>query len=157
MDAKTSSALIELGSPSLGEPEKRALCAVIDDGWLTMGERVRQFERRMVGCDQDARAEAHALCGGRGPAQGHQRVVEERRRIVLLGRMDEMIADPHIGETQLFRVLRGAGDRVRAGGFAVLREMDADAHADTLRVERGHHRGHHLERGARHRPVRHLE
>jgi dTDP-4-amino-4,6-dideoxygalactose transaminase len=37
--------LIELGAPSLGEPEKRALCAVIDDGWLTMGERVRRFEQ----------------------------------------------------------------------------------------------------------------
>ena len=36
--------LIELGAPSLGEPEKEALCAVIDDGWLTMGERVRRFE-----------------------------------------------------------------------------------------------------------------
>jgi dTDP-4-amino-4,6-dideoxygalactose transaminase len=48
MDTKTSSALIELGSPSLGEPEKRALCAVIDDGWLTMGERVRQFEERFA-------------------------------------------------------------------------------------------------------------
>jgi dTDP-4-amino-4,6-dideoxygalactose transaminase len=48
MDTKTSSALIELGAPSLGEPEKRALCAVIDDGWLTMGERVRQFEERFA-------------------------------------------------------------------------------------------------------------
>jgi dTDP-4-amino-4,6-dideoxygalactose transaminase len=37
-------ALIELGAPTLGEVEKRALCAVIDDGWLTMGERVRRFE-----------------------------------------------------------------------------------------------------------------
>ena len=37
-------ALIELGAPSLGDAEKRALCAVIDDGWLTMGERVRRFE-----------------------------------------------------------------------------------------------------------------
>jgi dTDP-4-amino-4,6-dideoxygalactose transaminase len=36
--------LIELGAPILGEPEKWALCAVIDDGWLSMGPRVRQFE-----------------------------------------------------------------------------------------------------------------
>jgi dTDP-4-amino-4,6-dideoxygalactose transaminase len=37
--------LIELGAPVLGEPEKRALAEVIDDQWLTMGERVRRFER----------------------------------------------------------------------------------------------------------------
>lgn len=39
-----NNSLIELGTPSLGEPEKQALCAVIDDGWLTMGDRVRRFE-----------------------------------------------------------------------------------------------------------------
>jgi dTDP-4-amino-4,6-dideoxygalactose transaminase len=37
--------LIELGSPVLGEAEKRALAEVIDDGWLTMGGRVQRFER----------------------------------------------------------------------------------------------------------------
>jgi dTDP-4-amino-4,6-dideoxygalactose transaminase len=37
--------MIELGAPALGEPEKRALAEVIDDQWLTMGERVRRFER----------------------------------------------------------------------------------------------------------------
>ncbi|GEL16898.1 DegT/DnrJ/EryC1/StrS family aminotransferase [Pseudonocardia asaccharolytica] len=37
--------LIELGAPVLGEEEKRALAEVIDDGWLTMGERVRRFEQ----------------------------------------------------------------------------------------------------------------
>jgi dTDP-4-amino-4,6-dideoxygalactose transaminase len=37
--------LIELGAPCLGDPEKRALCEVIDEGWVTMGERVRRFER----------------------------------------------------------------------------------------------------------------
>ena len=36
--------LIELAAPCLGEPEKQALCAVIDDGWITMGPRVRRFE-----------------------------------------------------------------------------------------------------------------
>lgn len=48
MDTKTNEPVIELGSPCLGEPEKRALCAVIDDGWLTMGERVRLFENRFA-------------------------------------------------------------------------------------------------------------
>ncbi len=37
--------MIELGAPTLGEPEKRALAAVIDDQWLTMGDRVRRFEQ----------------------------------------------------------------------------------------------------------------
>jgi dTDP-4-amino-4,6-dideoxygalactose transaminase len=36
---------IELGSPVLGEAEKQALHEVIDDGWLTMGDRVRRFEQ----------------------------------------------------------------------------------------------------------------
>jgi dTDP-4-amino-4,6-dideoxygalactose transaminase len=40
--------LIELGAPTLGEPEKQALADVIDDGWLTMGERVRRFEREFA-------------------------------------------------------------------------------------------------------------
>jgi dTDP-4-amino-4,6-dideoxygalactose transaminase len=39
-----SNELIELGAPCLGDPEKRALCEVIDEGWVTMGERVRRFE-----------------------------------------------------------------------------------------------------------------
>jgi dTDP-4-amino-4,6-dideoxygalactose transaminase len=37
--------VIELGAPMLGEPEKRALTEVIDGQWLTMGDRVRRFER----------------------------------------------------------------------------------------------------------------
>ena len=40
--------LIELGAPVLGEPEKQALNEVIDSGWLTMGERVRRFEREFA-------------------------------------------------------------------------------------------------------------
>ena len=37
--------MIELGAPLLGEAEKRALAEVIDDRWLTMGDRVRRFEQ----------------------------------------------------------------------------------------------------------------
>jgi dTDP-4-amino-4,6-dideoxygalactose transaminase len=37
--------MIELGAPMLGDAEKQALLAVLDDRWLTMGERVREFER----------------------------------------------------------------------------------------------------------------
>ncbi|MEX1294889.1 MAG: DegT/DnrJ/EryC1/StrS family aminotransferase [Candidatus Limnocylindrales bacterium] len=36
--------LIELGPPSLGADEKDAIAAVLDSGWLTMGEHVRSFE-----------------------------------------------------------------------------------------------------------------
>lgn len=45
METNSPSPLIQLGAPILGEPEKRALRAVIDDGWLTMGDRVRRFEQ----------------------------------------------------------------------------------------------------------------
>jgi dTDP-4-amino-4,6-dideoxygalactose transaminase len=34
-----------VSSAIIGEAEKQALCAVIDSGWLTMGERVLSFER----------------------------------------------------------------------------------------------------------------
>ena len=37
--------MISLADPVLGDEEKEALCAVIDSGWLTMGERVAEFER----------------------------------------------------------------------------------------------------------------
>jgi dTDP-4-amino-4,6-dideoxygalactose transaminase len=37
--------VISLSDPILGEEEKRALCEVIDSGWLTMGERVATFEK----------------------------------------------------------------------------------------------------------------
>src|SRR3954451_5663424 len=36
--------MIELGAPVLGDAEKQALIAVLDDRWLTMGARVRAFE-----------------------------------------------------------------------------------------------------------------
>ena len=36
---------ISLLRPQLGKQEKRALCEVIDSGWLTMGETVAAFER----------------------------------------------------------------------------------------------------------------
>jgi dTDP-4-amino-4,6-dideoxygalactose transaminase len=37
--------VISLADPVLGNEEKEVLCAVIDSGWLTMGERVAKFER----------------------------------------------------------------------------------------------------------------
>ncbi len=37
--------MISLADPVLGEEGKQALCEVIDSGWLTMGDRVKAFER----------------------------------------------------------------------------------------------------------------
>jgi dTDP-4-amino-4,6-dideoxygalactose transaminase len=42
---KGSTKSISLSESILGEAEKEALCAVIDSNWLTMGDRVTQFER----------------------------------------------------------------------------------------------------------------
>ena len=36
---------ISLADPVLGEEEKKALAEVIDSGWLTMGDRVAEFEK----------------------------------------------------------------------------------------------------------------
>jgi dTDP-4-amino-4,6-dideoxygalactose transaminase len=36
--------MLLVSAPVLGEEEKEALAAVIDDGWVTMGDRVREFE-----------------------------------------------------------------------------------------------------------------
>lgn len=37
--------MISLADPVLGEEEKSALCSIVDSGWLTMGEKVAEFER----------------------------------------------------------------------------------------------------------------
>ena len=36
--------MLLVSSAIVGEPEKSALSAIIDSGWLTMGEQVRAFE-----------------------------------------------------------------------------------------------------------------
>ena len=40
--------MLLVAEPVLGEEEKAALREVIDCGWITMGDRVRAFERRFV-------------------------------------------------------------------------------------------------------------
>lgn len=37
--------MLLVSEPVLGEDEKAALCAVIESGWVTMGDRVRDFEQ----------------------------------------------------------------------------------------------------------------
>ena len=39
---------ISLSDPVIGEAEKRALCDVIDSQWLTMGDRVAEFEKAVA-------------------------------------------------------------------------------------------------------------
>ena len=53
---------ISLSEPVLGEQEKRALCAVIDSGWLTMGERVAAFERAFAALHGVEEAVAVSSC-----------------------------------------------------------------------------------------------
>lgn len=48
--------------PQLGEGEKRALCEVIDSGWLTMGERVAEFERQFAAMHHNETAVAVSSC-----------------------------------------------------------------------------------------------
>ena len=36
--------MLNVAEPCLGQQEKAALLEVIDSGWITMGEKVRQFE-----------------------------------------------------------------------------------------------------------------
>jgi dTDP-4-amino-4,6-dideoxygalactose transaminase len=40
--------MLLVAQPVLGEQEKAALAAVIDSGWITMGDRVRAFEREFA-------------------------------------------------------------------------------------------------------------
>ena len=37
--------MLSVSEPCLGQEEKTALVDVIDSGWITMGEKVRQFEQ----------------------------------------------------------------------------------------------------------------
>jgi len=47
--------MISLSIPILGEAEKKAVLGVLDSGWITMGEQVKQFENdfaQMHGFDE---------------------------------------------------------------------------------------------------------
>lgn len=54
--------MLLLAEPSLGEEEKIALAEVIDSGWITMGNRVRAFERAFADAHQLTDAAAVDSC-----------------------------------------------------------------------------------------------
>ncbi len=54
--------VVQLAPPLLGEAEKRALSAVIDDGWITMGERVARFEQAFAHVHDADEAVAVSSC-----------------------------------------------------------------------------------------------
>lgn len=53
---------ISLSDPTLGKEEKQALCAVVDSGWLTMGEHVAAFEHAFAELHQAEKAVAVNSC-----------------------------------------------------------------------------------------------
>ena len=55
-------AMLLVAEPSLGEEEKTALVEVIESGWITMGSRVRAFERAFADCHQVEDAVAVGSC-----------------------------------------------------------------------------------------------
>lgn len=54
--------MLLVAKPILGEEEKAALAAVIEDGWITMGERVRAFERAFADMHDARDAVAVSSC-----------------------------------------------------------------------------------------------
>lgn len=54
--------MLLVAEPSLGQDEKTALADVIDSGWVTMGGRVRAFERAFAEMHQMADAVAVSSC-----------------------------------------------------------------------------------------------
>jgi len=59
---KGSTKSISLSEPILGKAEKEALCAVIDSNWLTMGDRVTEFERAFAELHESFDAVAVSSC-----------------------------------------------------------------------------------------------
>lgn len=54
--------MLLVGEPNLGEGEKAALREVVDSGWITMGERVRAFEKSFAEAHHVADAAAVSSC-----------------------------------------------------------------------------------------------
>jgi dTDP-4-amino-4,6-dideoxygalactose transaminase len=54
--------MLLVAEPCLGEDEKEALAEVVDSGWITMGDRVRAFERAFADEHRAAHAVAVSSC-----------------------------------------------------------------------------------------------
>jgi dTDP-4-amino-4,6-dideoxygalactose transaminase len=54
--------LLLVSQPLLGSEEKAALCEVIDSGWITMGDKVRQFEAAFAALHEAEDSVAVASC-----------------------------------------------------------------------------------------------
>src|SRR5579872_620449 len=54
--------MLLVSEPVLGEEEKLALAAVIDSGWVTMGDRVREFEQAFARLHEAEDAVAVGSC-----------------------------------------------------------------------------------------------
>jgi len=75
--------MLLVAEPVLGEAEKSALSEVIDRGWITMGDRVREFEQtfaRLHGVDDcvavnSCTAALHLILQGLGIGQGDEVLV----------------------------------------------------------------------------------
>ncbi|WP_314957542.1 DegT/DnrJ/EryC1/StrS aminotransferase family protein [Bradyrhizobium cosmicum] len=75
--------MLLVSEPVLGVEEKEALAAVIDSGWITMGDRVREFEQtfaRMHGADESiavgsCTAALHLILLGLGIGPGDEVLV----------------------------------------------------------------------------------
>ena len=76
------------------------------------GQAVGELQRVVLGHDQHARAQTDVLCRRRRPGQRQQRVEQVGRRVALTGRLDDVIADPDVDETELLGTHRHAADRV---------------------------------------------
>jgi len=54
--------MLLVAEPSLGEEEKKALAEIVDSGWITMGDRVRAFERAFAHAHKATDAVAVSSC-----------------------------------------------------------------------------------------------
>lgn len=59
---KETNLTISLSDPVIGEKEKQSLCSVIDSQWITMGERVAEFERSFAAVHDAKDAVAISSC-----------------------------------------------------------------------------------------------
>lgn len=85
------------------------------------GQCIRQLERIVHRHDEDTRPQPDALGYRGGPREGDQGIEEIGGRVVLAGRMDDMVTDPKVEKAQFLGVPRRSRDRLGSGDPPVLR------------------------------------